>query len=66
MKTFSILNYIGLNMVSASVTLWLVTFFSNYGIVLASLTGTSILIMNAFKIYGMYLDNQIKKKELEK
>jgi len=65
MKLFSILNYIGLNMVGTSVTLWLVTFFSQYGIVLASLTGTSILIMNGFKIYGMYLDNRIKKKELD-
>ena len=61
-----IINLLAFNVLGASVTAWLVTFWNTYTLALAVLTGTSLLIINIMKIRGMWIDQKLKMKELNK
>jgi len=64
MKFFERLEYISLNIVGGSVTAWLSAFQTTSNNVIAILVGLSILVMNGFKVYNIYLDSKLKNKNL--
>ena len=53
-----------LNVVGVSVSGWLLSLLNNFGTCVAALVGVSVVILNCIKIYGVHLDNKIKKKKL--
>ena len=65
MKWFDKLNYISLNITGSSVTAWLLSLMNGWSNCIAVLVAMSILVMNGYKIYGIHLDNMLKKKELK-
>ncbi len=55
-----------LNIIGFSVVGWLVSLMNNFSIIIASIVGLSVVALNIVKLYGIYLDNLKKKKDLEK
>ena len=64
MKSFDWIELGCLNIFGTSVIIWMQTFMSNWSTVMAILVGLSVVTLNVVKIYGVHLDNQIKKKKL--
>ena len=54
-----LLNVIGIS------TGWVLAMVNNIGVWVAALVGISVVILNCIKIYGVHLDNKIKKKKLD-
>jgi len=64
MKIFNLLEWFSLNIVGISVVTWLSSLVGIWSSVMACLVACSILVMNGYKIYGIHLDNQLKRKQL--
>ena len=54
-----------LNVVGVSVGGWLQSFSSSASTFVAIFVGLSVVLLNCIKIYGVHLDNRIKKKKLK-
>lgn len=61
-----IVNLVFFNLLGGSVTLWLISFMNSWSYALAICTGISLLIINIMKIRGMYIDQKIKLKRMNK
>ena len=65
MKLFEWLELGFLNIIGFISSAWLVSFFETWSAFAAGLVAISIVGLNAVKIYGHYLDNLKKQKELD-
>ena len=64
MKVFDWIELGCLNIFGGSVIIWMNTFIGSWSTIMAMLVGASVLVLNIVKIYGVHLDNQIKRKKL--
>ena len=64
MKLFDWIELACLNVVGFSVTGWLVSFTNTFSVLVAAFVGLSVIALNVVKLYGVHLDNKIKKKKL--
>ena len=55
-----------LNIFGASVIGWLKSVLSEWTSIVAGLFALSVVVMNVLKIYGLYLDNTRKRRELNR
>ena len=65
MKLFDWIELFALNVVGFSVTGWLVSFANTFSVLVAAFVGLSVVALNLVKLYGVHLDNKLKKKKLK-